>query len=310
MSTSILFSIIVTGIIAGTPILLAATGEIITERAGILNMGVEGMMLIGAVTAFLVSGKTDSIWVALITSMLAGGAAALIIAFLTVTLRANQVACGIALTIFGTGFSAYLGKSLIGTPPVAGILPINIQVLSEIPVIGEIFAKLDAIVYLSIFLAISVWFLLFRTKIGLLLRSCGENPASSDSLGVNVVAIRYVSIVIGGVFAGLGGAYLSLAFSPSWVENITAGRGWIAIALVVFAMWNPLRALLGSFIFGIIDSLGLHLQAIGITIPSFLLKMLPYLFTIAVLIVTTRETKVRRNATPASLGVPYSREER
>lgn len=310
MNSTILLSILVTGIMAGTPILLAATGEIIAERSGVLNMGVEGMMLIGAVTAFIASARTGSLGIALAASMLTGGAAALIMAFLAVTLRANQVACGIALTIFGTGLSAYLGKTLIGAPPVTSLKPVSVPGLSAIPGIGGFFAKFDAMVYAAALLALAVWFVLFRTKIGLMLRSCGENPAASDSAGIGVFAARYGSVAAGGVFAGLGGAYLALAFSPSWVENMTAGRGWIAIALVVFAMWNPMRALLGSYIFGIIDSLGLHLQAAGVTIPSFVLKMLPYLFTLAVLIAMTRETKTRRAATPASLGVPYSREER
>jgi ABC-type uncharacterized transport system permease subunit len=223
-------------------------------------------------------------WMGLLAAMAAGGLLALIHAFLTISLQANQVVSGLALTIFGTGLSAYLGKPLIGIPAVATFKPYAIPVLSGIPWLGEMLFKHDLLVYLSFILAALLWFVLYRTKTGLNLRAVGENPGA--------------------------GAYLSLAYAPSWLENMTAGRGWIAVALVIFAMWNPGRAVTGAYIFGAIDALGFYLQTMGVLIPSFFLKMLPYVFTFIVLIVMTRETKSRRVATPGALGLPYAREER
>lgn len=310
MEQSILAAILTTGVIAGTPILFAALGELIAERAGVLNLGVEGMMLMGAVTGFMVTLQSHNQWLGLGVAMIAGGLMALIHAFLTITLRANQVVSGLALTIFGTGLSGYLGKSMIGVPLPATFKPVSIPGLSQIPWLGDILFNHDALVYISYALIALLWFFLYRTKRGLELRSVGENPGAADAAGINVFAIRYACVVVGGMLAGIGGAYLSLAYAPSWLENMTAGRGWIAVALVIFAMWNPVKAFFGSFLFGTIDVLGFHMQTMGIMIPSFFLKMLPYVFTIAVLIIVTRETKKRRVATPEALGLPYSREER
>lgn len=303
-------AILSAGMVAGIPILLAALGEVLTERVGVLNLGVEGMMLIGAVVGFMITASTDNQWLGLAGAIVAGGAMALIHAFLTITLRANQVVSGLALTIFCTGFSGYLGKSLIGVPLAATFKPVAIPFLSNIPWIGKLLFHHDVLVYASYLLVILMWFFLFKTKSGLYIRAVGENPGAADAAGISVEGVRYLFVIIGGMLAGMGGAYLSLAYAPSWLENMTAGRGWIAVALVIFSMWNPWKAFIGSFIFGTIDVLGFHMQAMGILIPSFFLKMLPYIITIIVLILVTRETKTRRVATPGALGIPYCREER
>ncbi len=310
MDLNYIIAILAAGVVAGTPILYASLGEVITERAGILNLGVEGMMLVGAVSAFYVGTFSENKWLGLLVALIAGGLMALIHAVITISFRANQVASGLALTIFGTGLSAYLGRSLVGIPPTSTFKAVAVPVLSEIPVLGKIFFNQDIMVYLSVILVVILWFVFYKTKAGLLLRAVGENPSAVDALGHNIFFIRYVAVIVGGMLAGAGGAYLSLAYSPSWIENMAAGRGWIAVALVIFAVWDPRRALLGAWLFGVIASLGLHLQALGVMIPSNFLQMLPYLFTFVVLVFTTRETKNRRSGTPAALGIPYSREER
>lgn len=302
--------ILATAITAGTPILFAALGEILTERSGILNLGVEGMMLVGAVSGFAFAISTGNPWLGVAGAMMAGGLMASIHAFLTVTLQANQVVTGLALTLFGTGLSGFLGKPFIGLPLVNTFKPMTLGFLSDIPFIGPIFFHQDQLVYLSYLLVPAIWFLIYRTKAGLNLRAVGENPASADSLGVSVYRVRYIYVVAGGMLAGLGGAYLSIAYAPTWLEHMTAGRGWIAVALVIFATWNPLRAMIGSYIFGGIDALGFRAQAMGIMIPSFFLKMLPYIFTIVVLIVVTRKALVNRIGAPGALGLHYDREER
>lgn len=310
MDLNYIIAILAAGVVAGTPILYASLGEVITERAGILNLGVEGMMLVGAVSAFYVGTFAENKWLGLLVALIAGGLMALIHAVITISFRASQVASGLALTIFGTGLSAYLGRGLVGIPPTSTFKAVAVPILSEIPVLGKIFFNQDIMVYLSVILVVILWFVFYKTKAGLLLRAVGENPSAVDALGHNIFFIRYVAVIVGGMLAGAGGAYLSLAYSPSWIENMSAGRGWIAVALVIFAVWDPRRALLGAWLFGVIASLGLHLQALGVIIPSNFLQMLPYLFTFAVLVFTTRETKNRRSGTPAALGIPYSREER
>jgi general nucleoside transport system permease protein len=310
MEHSIILAVLTTGIIAGTPLLFAALGELVTEKAGVMNLGVEGMMLIGAVAGFAVDVYTHNQWAGIIAAMLAGGLLALIHGFLAITLRANQVVSGLALTIFGTGLSAYLGKPLIGIPAPATFKIVVIPGLSEIPWLGPILFSHDLLVYLGFILVAVFWFVLYKTKTGLIIRAVGENPGAVDAAGISVFKVRYIAVIVGGMMAGAAGAYLSLAYAPSWLENMTAGKGWIAISLVIFAMWNPLRALMGAYLFGIIDALGFQMQSFGVAVPSYFLKMLPYLFTFIILIVMTRETKNRRVATPEALGIPYSREER
>lgn len=309
MNEALIISILAASITAGTPILFAALGELITERAGIINLGVDGMMLVGAVTGFMVAVNTGNPWLGIGMAVLAGGLLALIHAYLSITLRANQVVSGLALTLFGTGLSDYLGKAYVGMRAENTFGKLSIPGLSDIPIIGPVVFKQDILVYLSYVLVALTAFYLYKTRAGLFLRALGENPAAVDSVGVNIFSLRYLYVVIGGALAGLGGAYLSLAYAPCWLENMTAGRGWIAVALVIFAIWDPWRALAGSYLFGGVDALGFHLQVIGLPISIFILNMLPYIFTIFVLILVLIR-KGGRLASPQALGVPYDREER
>ncbi len=304
-----LIPLLAAAVIAGTPILFAALGELITERAGIINLGVEGIMLMGAVAGFMAAVSTSNPWIGLLAAMLAGGALALVHAFLTITLRANQVVTGLALTIFGTGFSGYLGKAYIGIPVPKPFAVTPLGPLADLPFIGPIFFQHDILVYISYGLVVVIWYFLQHTAPGLNLRALGENPAAMDALGINVFRLRYIYVVIGGMLGGIGGAYLSLAYAPSWLENMTAGRGWIAVALVIFALWNPWRALMGAYLFGGIDALGFRLQVLGVQVSPFFLKMLPYLFTVLILVLVVARHKGRL-ATPGALGLPYDREER
>lgn len=304
-----LIPLLAASVIAGTPILYAALGELITERAGITNLGVEGIMLVGAVAGFMAAVTTGNPWLGLGASMLAGGAVALIHAFLTITLRANQIVSGLALTIFGTGLSGYLGKAYIGIPLEKPFSAIPLGPLADIPFIGPIFFQHDVLVYVSYVLVIVIWYYMYHTRPGLNLRALGENPAAMDALGLNVFYLRYIYVVAGGILGGVGGAYLSLAYAPSWLENMTAGRGWIAVALVIFALWNPWRALMGAYLFGGIDALGFRLQVLGIPMSPFFLQMLPYLFTVLILVVVVVRQKGRLS-TPGALGLSYDREDR
>ena len=309
MEQTALISLFAAAITAGTPLLLAAQGELLTERAGILNLGVEGMMLVGAVAGFIVVQLTGSPWIGLGAAMIAGGILALIHGYLSIQLKANQVVSGLALTIFGAGLSGFLGKSYIGAPAVAKFSPVALGFLSEIPFLGPILFKQDPLVYIAFLLCPVLWFLIYRTRPGLVLRVLGENPATADALGVKVESLRYLYTILGGMLAGAGGAYLSLAFSPSWLENMTAGRGWIALALVIFGLWNPLRVMVGAYLFGLVDSLGFFLQLQGVQMSVFILSMLPYAATLIVLVMVQKMQGGRLGA-PAKLGVPYDREER
>lgn len=302
-------SLLAAAITAGTPLLLAAEGELLAERAGILNLGVEGMMLVGAVAGFMAVQITGSPWIALGIAMAAGGLLALIHGILSIRLRANQVVSGLALTIFGGGLSGYLGKSYIGEPAAAKFTGLSLGALSEIPFLGSIFFQHDPLVYIAFFLAPVLWFFVYRTRPGLVLRVLGENPAAADALGIPVDRLRYLYVILGGMLAGAGGAYLSLAFSPSWLENMTAGKGWIALALVIFGLWNPIRVMIGAYLFGLVDALGFFLQLQGVTISVFLLNMLPYAFTLLVLVLV-QKIQGGSLGSPAKLGVPYNREER
>lgn len=309
MTETLIVSILAASITAGTPILFAALGELITERSGIMNLGVDGMMLVGAVTGFMVAVNSGNPWLGVAGALVAGGLLALLHAYLTITLRANQVVSGLALTLFGTGLSDYLGKAYVGMRADHTFGKLAVPFLSEIPIIGPVVFKQDALVYLSYLLVILTALYLYKTRAGLFLRALGENPAAVDSVGVNVFRLRCLYVVVGGALAGLGGAYLSLAYAPCWLENMTAGRGWIAVALVIFAIWDPWRALAGSYLFGGVDALGFHLQVIGLPVSIFLLNMLPYIFTILVLIIVLIR-KGGRLASPQALSVPYDREER
>jgi ABC-type uncharacterized transport system permease subunit len=317
MDLALLVSILTIAIRAGTSLVYATIGEIITERAGILNLGVEGMMIMGAVSAFAAAFHTGNAWVGLVTAMIVGGLMALIHAFLTVTLRADQTVSGLALTIFGSGLASFLGQRLGpgGTPLVGQVGPrftkAAIPGLVNLPVIGQAIFNQDLLVYTMYIFVPIAWYFLYKTRPGLHLRAIGESPQAADAMGVNVVALRYLYTTLGGVLAGLGGAHLSLAYTPGWTENLTGGRGWIAIALVIFATWDPARAVVGALLFGGVNAVQFRLQAAGTTIPAAFLNMLPYAFTILVLVlITWWEAFRKRVGAPAALGLPYMREER
>ncbi|RLF17482.1 MAG: ABC transporter permease, partial [Thermoprotei archaeon] len=276
---------------AGTPLLLASLGEIYAERSGILNLGLEGIMLVGAVTGFILAHSTGNPLIGIIVSLLAGALMGLMHAFVCVTLRANQVVAGLALVMIGTGLSSLLGRSYVGVALEKPLRPLKIPVLSEIPILGEGFFYHDILIYTSYVLVPLLWFILYKTKVGIQIRAVGENPAAADSMGVNVYLIRYACTIFGGSLAGLAGAYISLAYTPMWMEGITVGKGWIALALVIFAMWDPLRAVLGAYLFGTTDVLQywlqMPLQRRGID-PS-ILGTLPYIATIIALLIGSFE---------------------
>ena len=286
---------------ASTPLLLAGLGELVTEKSGVLNLGVEGMMLIGAVAAFAAGVTTGSWILAILAGALAGMGLAFLFGVLTLSLLANQVATGLALTIFGIGLSALLGAGFVGTP-YPGLPKLDLPLLSGLPVLGPLVFGHDLLVYLSVLMVGLVAWFLARTKAGLVLRAVGENQEAAHAIGYPVIAIRYLAVLFGGLMSGLGGAYLSLAYTPMWAENMTAGRGWIALALVVFSTWKPGRVLLGAYIFGGVTILQLHAQGIGIEVPSQILSMLPYLATILVLVLISRDSARLRLNAPACLG--------
>ncbi len=305
MTTAILVSILMTLVAASTPILLAALGELVTEKAGVLNLGVEGMMLCGAVAGFAVAFSTGSTMLGLLAAMMAGVATAMVFAVLTLSLTANQVATGLALTIFGIGASSLIGAGFVGRT-ITRLGPMFPAVLSEHPLLRVVFGH-DIVVYLSLALVIGVSLFLRRTRPGLILRAVGENDASAHAIGYPVIAIRYAAIAFGGALAGLGGAYFSLALTPMWADGLTAGRGWIALALVVFAAWKPGRLLLGAYLFGAVMTLELQAKAAGITwLAPELLAMTPYLATVAVLTMMSLGRRAGRANAPACLGKPFS----
>jgi len=310
---------VVSAIVYGTPLLFAGLGELLAERSGVLNLGVEGMMLMGAVTGFWASQRLGGPeWMVLAIAVLvaagAGALMALIHAVVTITLRANQIVSGLALTIFAgvIGLSSYLGSvGHLGAK--AGrhhFAAINVLGLKNAPIVGPILFHQNAMVYVSWVLVIAAATYLYRTRTGLYLRAVGESPQSADSMGINVTAYRYAHTLIGGALAGVGGAYFTLALSTNWTDGLTAGAGWIAIALVIFAFWRPDLLILGAYLFGAFSSLGFDLQARGVRVlPSEFYAALPYLMTVIALVVVSSSSVKRRLGTPAALGVPYVREE-
>ncbi len=294
---------------SGTPLLFVCIGEIYAERSGILNVGLEGMMLVGAIAGFTAGFTAGNPVVGIFAAAVAGALFSLIHAYVTITLRADQIVSGLTLTILGTGISGFFGKPMIGQVG-PGFDQIALPWLSKIPVLGRVFFQQDALVYLSFVIVPIAWWVLYKTHLGLAIRSVGENPATADSLGVSVTKIRYGCVLFGGAMAGLGGAYLSLAYTTMWIEQMSGGRGWITLALVIFAAWNPARAVLGAYLFGGADALQLRVQAVGLGIPTYFLMMLPYVLTIAILVLASRASMRRRIGAPAALGLPYAREER
>jgi len=297
-------AVVLTIATAATPLLIAAMGELVVERSGVLNLGVEGMMIMGAVTGFGVALTTGSPWLGVFAAIIVGTLFSLLFAFLTLTLVTNQVATGLALTLLGLGLSGMIGESFIGMPGVK-MGALYIPYLTDIPHVGRLLFGQGPLFYISIALTAGVAYFLFYTRAGLTLRSVGDNHASAHALGIRVIAIRYAAVMFGGACAGLAGAYLALVYVPQWVEGMSAGRGWIALALVVFASWRPWRVLAGAYLFGAVSIGQLHAQALGWPIPSQLLSALPYLATIVVLVLISRNRRLTMVNTPASLGRPF-----
>lgn len=300
--TSMLFATVV----AGTPLILVALGLLINERAGVLNLGAEGMMAMGAVAAFAMTHHSGNPSLGVLAGMAAGMGTSLIFAFLALTLQANQVASGLALAIFGVGLSAFLGKPYESVA-LQAVPPLRIPFIADIPVIGEAFYNQQLLVYVSWALFWAVLWFLARSRAGLVLRAVGESPASAHAIGHAVIRIRYLAVVFGGAMAGLGGAFLAVFYTPMWVEGMVAGRGWIALALVVFATWRPLRVMVGAYLFGGVMIVQLFIQGSGlqIDIPAQFLSSLPYWATIVVLVVISRDANTIRLNSPVSLGKPF-----
>jgi general nucleoside transport system permease protein len=300
----LLSNILISVMIAATPLVLAATGELVAERAGVLNLGVEGMMVIGALAAFAALIKTGSLVVAVLAATCAGVTMAALFGLITLSLRANQVAAGLALTMFGLGLSALWGQGYSGLSA-APVPRLEIAGLSDLPWIGKLLFHQDALLYLSLALVAAVAFLMEKTRLGLVLRAIGDNHDAAHAIGHPVIAYRYGATLFGGALAGLGGAYLSLVQTPLWAERMTAGRGWIALALVVFAAWRPWRLLGGAYLFGAVTILQLHSQALGVKIDAQVLSMLPYLVTVVVLVIISRDKMRVKLTAPACLGKPF-----
>jgi simple sugar transport system permease protein len=315
--------ILAAGVASGTVLLFAAVGEIFAERSGVLNLGVEGMMLMGAVAGFSTAVGTGNPWIALVAAMLAGGLLSLLHGVVAIHLRADQVVSGLALTFLGTGLARVLGDGLSDAGPITTLPRFSVPVLSDIPVIGHVFFfEQSLLVYVGFLLVPLVWYWINRTRPGLHLRSVGERPSAADAQGIDVYRTRYVYVFVGGLLAGLAGATITLAIAPGWFgDQTTLGRGWIAIGLVIFAQWGPLRAAIGAYLFGAISRFILDVQGVptilGFDNPfsagrsaTFFLEMLPYLFVIVVVIIGSREALRRRVGAPAALGIPYVRGER
>lgn len=297
-------SILLTVITAATPLIFAAIGELVAERSGVLNLGVEGMMAMGAVAGFAAAHVTGNPMIGVLAAIVAGVVMAALFGIVTLIFVANQVASGLALTLFGLGLSGLIGDSFVGIPGVS-VPSLNIPGLTDIPVVGRLIFGLDPLTYLAIALTIGVSWFLFRTRGGLVLRAVGDSHGSAHTLGYDVIRVRFLAVLFGGACAGVGGAYLSLVYTPQWTEAMTAGRGWIALALVVFGTWLPLRVFIGAIVFGGVSILQLHAQAFGIGIPSQFLSALPYLTTIVVLVIISRNRVLVSTNTPAALGQSF-----
>jgi ABC-type uncharacterized transport system permease subunit len=304
MSQELLIAVIITLIGASTPILIAALGELVVEKSGVLNLGVEGMMLIGAVIAFAVTYNTGNPWLAILCAALAGAASSMIFGFLTLTLSTNQVATGLALTIFGTGFSALFGQAYTGKP-IAIFDSVFPDALEQHPFWRVVFDH-SPLVFFALFMVVAIWWFLKKTRAGLILRAVGENDLSAHSIGYSVIGVRYAAVAFGGAMAGIAGSCFPLLLTPQWAERLTAGRGWIALALVVFAAWKPFRLLAGAYLFGLVMAIELYTKASGSTgwLPSEFWAALPYLATIIVLVLISLR-RSQNSAAPACLGKPF-----
>lgn len=302
--------LIIAAISSGTPLLFAVLGGILSERSGVIFLGTEGTMLIGAVVSCLTFVHTGSLALSVLASLAAAGGIGFVHALLCVTLKANQIVSGLALTLFGTGLSAYLGKPVAGVPLAVAVPKLRLPWMENLPFAGRIFSNLDVFVWCSFGLVAVLYLYMNKTSWGLHLRAVGDSPATADAMGVRVGLTRYVHVVAGAMLMGLAGCYLIMVYSPNWIEGMTSGRGWIAIALVILAAWNPLYALFGAYLFGGLDALGFRMQLMDIGIPSYFLKMLPYVFTIFVLMIAGWRGRHKPSSEPKALGVPYVREQR
>ncbi|WP_146548432.1 ABC transporter permease [Rummeliibacillus suwonensis] len=301
--------ILAAAISGGTSLLFAVLGGILNEKAGVINLGTEGIMLIGAVISAIFYLQTENLFVTFLVMLVASGLLGLLHAFLCITIRANQIVSGLAVTLFGTGLSAYLGKSVAGVPIPVSIPKIELSLLDSIPFLS-IFSELDIFIWMSIALSIILYLYMYKTSWGLHLKAVGDNPSTSDAMGISVTAFRYFHVVVGAMLMGVAGFYLIMVYSPNWIEGMTSGRGWIAIALIIFARWNPIYALFGAYFFGGLDSLGFRMQIYNFDIPSYFLKMIPYLATILVLMFSGWKNRHKPSIEPKSLGNPYFREQR
>jgi len=306
---NLIFLILSSAINAGTPILFAALGEIITERSGVLNLGIEGMMLLSAFTGFYVDYLTGDLFLAVIAGMAVSAGLAMLHAFLTVILRANQIVSGLSITILGTSLASFLGDSLIGQPVENVFKKMDIPLLCKIPCLSAFFSQ-NLLVYISYFLVLFIGIFIYKTRTGLHLKVVGESPKTADSMGISVVWYRFLATVIGGAICGLSGIYLSLFDTPSWMDKMSGGRGWLAIAIVIFSRWNPFLALIGAYLFGGLVAMQFRAQAFGFNFNIYLLEMIPYIATILTLVIFSGLfTKKRKDyASISSLGVPYDRE--
>jgi ABC-type uncharacterized transport system permease subunit len=303
-------TLIVSAIAAGMPLLIATLGGILAERAGVINLGIEGMMLLGAVMAYILGVTTGSTALSIVFAMLAGGSLGLLLSFLSVTLRANQIVAGLGITLFSTGLSSYLGKPYGGSQPDISIPDIEFPWLEAIPFVGQIFADLNAMVWASFVLVALLHIFIFYTPWGLHLRAVGDSPSTADAAGIPVYRYQYFMVTLGAMLCGLAGASLILVYTPSWNDGLTSGRGWIAVALIIFARWNPIRAVFCACLFGFFEALGFKLQLYDNTIPPYFLKMMPYITTILVLMFVGWRNRKRPSGKPESLGIPYIREQR
>ena len=297
-------------IASGTPLLFATLGGILIERSGVIQLGAEGLMLMGAVVACLTFLHSGSLTLTLLAVIAVSAVLGLLHASLTVSLRTNQIVTGLALTLFGSGLSAYLGKPVSGIPVPHPVPKVNLSWLDGIPVVGDVLGHLDMMTWISFILVLAMHLFIHRTSWGLHLRAIGDNPPTADVMGIRVFAFRYGFIIAGSILIGLAGADLLLVYTPTWNEGMTAGRGWIAVALIIFARWNPIRALLCAYFFGMLDTVGFRIQLIGSEIPSYFLKMIPYIVTILVLMVLGWRNRNKPSGAPEALGVPYVREQR
>ena len=303
-------TILAAAVSLSAPLLYAGLGELLSERGGILNLGLEGVMLIGAITGYMTGLFSGSLALGVLAALLTGALVGLIYAFFTVTMQANQVVCGLALVIVGSGISGLLGKQVYGHTSEAVFRTAAIPGLSEIPVLGPILFNHSLLVYALYLIIPIVTFYVYKTRPGLALRAVGENPAALDAMGFRVSLIRYVHVIIGCAMVSLGGAYITLAYTPNWNTGMTAGKGWIAVALVIFSGLNPLKVVLGAILFGAVEIIGVYMQVVGVNISSFIISMFPYICTVLVLIVSTGNFRKSRFSTPAALGKHYDREDR